>query len=171
VLREAATRYSLGNTAERTARGQRDRGDAIRLSTRTKPSEGARVTGKSPWTDPVLRHRERPRGQQRGEPQVRIELQYARNLASEQTVEVVRNHEDGAWATVGNVVPKGQELRLRFRVRRADARRTEEGRAHPGRSVRCGGSHSSFSRMHERRPGRYEPRGRAGDCNGVGEWW
>jgi hypothetical protein len=100
------TQHSLGSAAEQTARGQRDRGDAIRLSARMKPSKGARVTGTSPWTEAVFRHRSRPCGPQRGEPQVRIELQYARNLASEQTVEVVENHEDGAWATVGIVVPR-----------------------------------------------------------------
>jgi hypothetical protein len=35
------------------------------------------------------------------------ELQYARNLAPEQTVEVVRDHEGGAWAAVGIRCPFG----------------------------------------------------------------
>ena len=88
ALRASVARYPLGGAADATARGQRDRGDAIRLSTRTKPSKGARVTGTSPWTDAVLRHRARPRGPQRGEPHVRAELQHARNPTPEQAVEV-----------------------------------------------------------------------------------
>lgn len=55
----------------RTARGQRGRGDAIRLPTRSKPSKGVCVTGKAPTTECVLRHPRRGRGWQRGEPQVR----------------------------------------------------------------------------------------------------
>jgi hypothetical protein len=75
------------------------------------------------------------------------ELQYARILAPEQAVEVVRDHEDGAWAAVWQPTSRtAQRLRLPLLDRRAGVRETEEGRAHPGGTARYGGSQPLFLR-------------------------
>jgi len=141
------TQHPLGGVAEQTAGGQRDRGDAIRLSTRRKPSKGACVTGMSPWTDAVFRHRARPRGEQRGEPHVR----HRAAICSEPGTGTNRRGGErprgrSVGGGVATDVPMAQRLRLPLLDRRAGVRETEEGRAHPGGTARYGGSQPLFLR-------------------------
>jgi hypothetical protein len=46
------------------------------------------------------------RGGNEANPMVGSVLQYTRRLSEEQTVEVVRNHEDGTWSGAGRPFPK-----------------------------------------------------------------
>jgi len=45
-------------------------------------------------------------GSKRGEPQGRGALQHTRAASEEQAVEVVENHEDGTWRSLGRLFPK-----------------------------------------------------------------